>query len=458
MIVPKVVEQQLTANLYKPSLYNLVETTQNGDVVAINSLSGARVLVSKEHARSFIDLLSTKEILIDEESGASISALVDQGFIIPTSHDERRQLRYLQSHSTSSSRDLHLIIFPTEKCNFRCIYCYEDFILGKMPKHVRESLKRFMKSRLSSIDHLAIDWFGGEPLLAFDVMEDLMADLVDAAIDYECRLSGHITTNGYLLTPNIVQKLLDWGTESFQITLDGPIKEHDKRRILLRKVISSESMGTHAKILENIRMLLSYRRPFNLCVRTNYDLDSLPSMDAWLDELCELVGSDPRVRIDFCPIWADPDRIDVSLAMGSEKQRTYSDLLMKATSRGLRTNAPDYIRLGGLVCYAGKANSLAIRSDGRINKCTVALNSDYNQVGRLLPDGNIEIDVDLFSKWTGSGLEEDQVCQNCSMSAACQGNACPLERFENNKRPCPPVKNFRNIFLSMAAVCESSIK
>ena len=32
-----------------------------------------------------------------------------------------------------SNEYLHLIVLPTEKCNFRCTYCYEDFLNGKMP-------------------------------------------------------------------------------------------------------------------------------------------------------------------------------------------------------------------------------------------------------------------------------------------------------------------------------------
>lgn len=30
-----------------------------------------------------------------------------------------------------------LIILPTEKCNFRCTYCYEDFLISKMKEPVQ---------------------------------------------------------------------------------------------------------------------------------------------------------------------------------------------------------------------------------------------------------------------------------------------------------------------------------
>ena len=141
--------------------------------------------------------------------------------------------------------------------------------------------------------------------------------------------------------------------------------------------------------------------------------------------------------------------MDVSIPMGIERQRTFTELMGIANSRGLRTNLKDYLECGGLVCYAAKPNSLVIRSDGVINKCTVALDADYNDVGRLRADGSIDLDVEKLSRWTNSGIDEDKTCQGCALSASCQGNACPLERIENNRRPCPPPKNFMEAIVQM---------
>src|SRR5690606_22612548 len=51
------------------------------------------------------------------------------------------------------------------------------------------------------------------------------------------------------------------------------------------------------------------------------------------------------------------------------------------------------------ICYAAKANSLLIRADGRIGKCTVALDDDRNTIGSLRPDGTIEIDNEKLRPW-----------------------------------------------------------
>ncbi len=51
------------------------------------------------------------------------------------------------------------------------------------------------------------------------------------------------------------------------------------------------------------------------------------------------------------------------------------------------------------ICYAVKPNSLVIRADSSINKCTVALYSDHNNIGKLLRDSKVKINSDKFNKW-----------------------------------------------------------
>ena len=61
---------------------------------------------------------------------------------------------------------LRLILMPTEACNFRCTYCYEDFRYKRMDDSVVTGVKRFLDLRASHLSQLEISWFGGEPLLA----------------------------------------------------------------------------------------------------------------------------------------------------------------------------------------------------------------------------------------------------------------------------------------------------
>ena len=51
--------------------------------------------------------------------------------------------------SCTNNRVLHLIVLPTEACNFRCTYCFEDFKLKRMEPWVVLGLERWLTSRAS---------------------------------------------------------------------------------------------------------------------------------------------------------------------------------------------------------------------------------------------------------------------------------------------------------------------
>lgn len=92
---------------------------------------------------------------------------------------------------------------------------------------------------------------------------------------------------------------------------------------------------------------------------------------------------------------------------------------------------------GGSVCYAAKPHSLAVGADGKLYKCTCALDEEVNRIGRLLPDGSVAIDYDKLALWVGSGDDKDPVCRSCFYRPSCQGNHCPLYRMKTGLRPCP---------------------
>ena len=56
------------------------------------------------------------------------------------------------------------------------------------------------------------------------------------------------------------------------------------------------------------------------------------------------------------------------------------------------------------ICYAAKANSFVVRANGRLNKCTVALEHPNNQVGNIKEDGTVELLPQKMMMWM-RGLE-----------------------------------------------------
>jgi uncharacterized protein len=126
---------------------------------------------------------------------------------------------------------LHLIVMPTEKCNFRCVYCYEDFGIGRMKRPVIDGVKALIRRRAPSLSSLEINWFGGEPTLAGDIVREVMTDAQEIASAHGVSLLGGMTTNGFLLNAEAYHRFYRCGISDYQITFDGPPELHDTTRL-----------------------------------------------------------------------------------------------------------------------------------------------------------------------------------------------------------------------------------
>ncbi|MCA1709363.1 MAG: hypothetical protein LC808_41230, partial [Actinobacteria bacterium] len=65
------------------------------------------------------------------------------------------------------------------------------------------------------------------------------------------------------------------------------------------------------------------------------------------------------------------------------------------------------------ICYASKPNSLMIRPDGAVGKCTVALKDARNNLGRINPDGTLEIDQAKVKPWIRGFVSLNEVELAC---------------------------------------------
>ena len=102
-------------------------------------------------------------------------------------------------------------IIPVRSCNLACTYCNEyDKVSQPVPTEVM--LHRI--DRLHELGTTIVTFSGGEPLLHPD-LDDLIR-----------RIRGHgsiatLITNGYLLTPDRIQRLNRAGLDSLQISIDN---------------------------------------------------------------------------------------------------------------------------------------------------------------------------------------------------------------------------------------------
>lgn len=152
----------------------------------------------------------------------------------------------------SNVRSRTLVLNPTEQCNIRCTYCYYGGAYDGTRLHqnlapeagdLAAAIDSFLVDEQRVIDsQQAIYFFGGEPLLGFNKMQEVMELIHDRkkrlGVDLP-NLILQVNTNGMLLNERIMEFLVE-NDIYMNVSIDGP--NHDLYRIDRR------GKGTHDRV------------------------------------------------------------------------------------------------------------------------------------------------------------------------------------------------------------------
>jgi len=324
-----------------------------------------------------------------------------------------------------SRKALHLILMPTEQCNFRCTYCYEDFTLGRMQPGVIAAIKALLRRRVHELEYLAIEWFGGEPLLASDVILDLQEWVLALCAEHPgLRFTGQMTTNGYLLRPPLLRRLLKAGVRSFQVSVDGPKEAHDRQRV------RANGEGTFDAIWSNLLAMRTEPEPFTVLLRVHATKDNLAALRGFIVQLGEAFAGDDRFRLSLRPVerLGGPNARQLAVLERGENEEL-ARLKEAAEGRHVSLHPGPFAEPGSLQgCYASAANSYVVRSNGELAKCTVALRHPENRVGVLLDDGAVTLDAEKMMGWMRGVFSGESEALACPMNGLVEPRPWSEER------------------------------
>ena len=315
-------------------------------------------------------------------------------------------------------KHLELTVMPTERCNFRCVYCYEDFTIGRMKPWVREGIKQLISKRVErhGLDYMELSWFGGEPLLAKDVVFDIAAHAASLRqAGGISAMGGEMTTNGYLLDRVTLTTLVGLGQKHYQITLDGDAPEHNRTRR------SASGVPTFETIWLNLVAAHESDLDFRITLRLHIMPGNAASLARLVDRLISTLEGDQRFNFFIREIsnLGGPTSGAVAYISTREAQMIADQLVHRFAAHDMRAHngvaglfesqvdvhdipkasAKSQAPAAPYICYAAKPYHFVIRPTGKIVKCTVDLNSDQNAVGELHADGTITLDSAKMDYW-----------------------------------------------------------
>lgn len=408
----------------KKSMYIIDYESKDGKYYMMHTASGNIVSTNVAQKMQLQQILNAPD---DHLESVVCGKLTDLGFIVPDRVNEYQIItakRLLRNFCKNNY--LELTIMPTEKCNFRCVYCYENFVKPKMNEETMGSIIRYVKKNISNRKGLIVSWFGGEPLLAMDVIEKLSNEFIKICRENRKIYSASITTNAYLLNLEVFEKLRKMRINHFQITIDGNKMIHDKQRVL------AGGGGTFDQIIQNLKSICMNGKSnlWTISLRTNVTNNTVHNIGQFKKEIIDSFNDDPRVYIMLRKMWTNnTDDADALVCSDQDFECFVNQCEISETSL-----YQEYIFAHDMnfMCYASNPNSYVIGSDGKIYKCTYALYDDINQIGQLDRAGEIHLDEEKLSFWIAPRATNQAECMTCANYASCVSNGCPYRQND----PC----------------------
>ncbi len=162
-------------------------------------------------------------------------------------------------------------------CNMQCKYCFAskgDFGCGRELMSLETAKKAidFVVQNSGSIRNLEIDFFGGEPLMNFEVVKEAVKYARSLEKKYDKNFRFTITTNGILLDDDKIDFI---NKEMFDIvlSLDGRREINDKYRV------TRGWIGTYDVVVPKFQKLVAKRGNKNYYVRGTYTKDNINFSD-----------------------------------------------------------------------------------------------------------------------------------------------------------------------------------
>ncbi|WP_303997250.1 radical SAM protein [Megamonas hypermegale] len=417
----------------KVSKYNFFKKYDN-TIIFFNAMTCALAVVDNSFLQVIKDI---KNKCYDEKKYDKdlLNNMKLSGAIIDDDVNELKLINFYRNIGKYDTTTLALTIAPTLACNFRCKYCFENHNTGVMNSDNQNALIEFISAHMANIRNLSITWYGGEPLIAKSIIYSLSKKILELCNENNIEYNAFIITNASLLTDDDIIAFKNYHIKGAQVTIDGPQKIHDKRRI------SCNGKSTFNLLINNIDKLLN--NDLDVILRINVDKENVNSLDELLNIIKKRILKYQKLRIDFGKVSMFTE-ICKSIENNCFDNEQYADILLplykKVIDMGFVMNKMTvYPHIRYNYCCTDYINSFVIDVEGYMYKC-------WNHVGDKVYSCAHLTDKDKkplvkYLNWIEWNPLLIDKCKKCNMLPICMGG-CPdaARKNVNNMPVCDTVK------------------
>lgn len=317
-------------------------------------------------------------------------------------------------------------------CNLRCKYCFADkgAYVGERALMSLETGKKaidFLLNQSGSRRNLELDFFGGEPLMNFDVVKELVRYGREAEKPLNKNIRFTITTNGVLLDEAKID-FINKEMSNVILSVDGRKEVNDE----MRQTINGQ--GSYDVIMDNYLRFVEKREGLYY-VRGTFtakNLDFAEDVKHLVDLGFKNVSVEPVVTdpsLDYALHDSDAETI-------KEEYDRLTELFLEYEKQGkefsffhfnldLNQGPCVYKRVAG--CGAG-TEYVAVSPEGDVYPCHQFVGNEEFKLGNV---SDSVFENKLFDRFNRAHIYNKEACQECWAKFYCSGG-CHANAYHSN--------------------------
>ncbi|MBU9738980.1 thioether cross-link-forming SCIFF peptide maturase [Diplocloster agilis] len=256
---------------YKNNGFHIVMDVNSGAIHIVDEVVYDMLPLYQEHSLEEIKTLLQDRYTADEigEAAGEIEELKNAGVLFTEDIYENYLMDFKKRPTVVKALCLHI----AHDCNLACKYCFAE----EGEYHGRRELMSYETGR-QALDfliansgnrrNLEVDFFGGEPLMNWQVVKDLVAYGREQEKLHDKKFRFTLTTNGVLLDDEVME-FANREMSNVVLSIDGRKEIHDRMRP------SRNGKGSYDLIVPKFQKLAESRKQTNYYVRGTFTRNNL---------------------------------------------------------------------------------------------------------------------------------------------------------------------------------------
>ena len=356
-----------------------------------------------------------------------LAALRDEGLLFSPPEDDKSL-----PQNAIKAMCLHL----AHDCNLRCGYCFAEggAFAGRRELMSAETARAaidFVTRVSGTRRNIEIDFFGGEPLMNFDVLKQTVSYARGIEKQHGKRFRFTVTTNAYHITDEM-KSYINSEMDNVVVSIDGRPHVHDA----VRKTANGK--GSYARVAKNAKALLSGRQG-EYYVRGTFTADNLDFANDVLHiadmgyhgvsiEPVVTTGANALTNAHLPAVFDEYERLAAEYVSRRKNGKgfTFFHFMVDLNAGPCRLK-----RIRG--CGAG-TEYVAVAPSGDIYPCHQFVSRAAYKMGSVFADG---LDETIAGRFDDCNIDNIEACTRCWAKYYCSGGCAAANLNINNDIQSP---------------------